>query len=82
MTEIVQTAQTSGIKFEGIQVIDSVNSEENVNSAKDKRRQNDEKGRMIRRLKEVLLKSASLNGNTRQSPKCSRRWPDEILLLI
>jgi len=44
LAEIVQIALASGIQFGSLQVIDSVHSEANVNTAKDKGRKDDGKG--------------------------------------
>jgi IS5 family transposase len=44
LAEIVQMAMTSGVRFGSLQVIDSVHSEANVNTAKDKGRKDDGKG--------------------------------------
>ena len=44
LAEIVQIAVKSGIQLGGIQVIDSVHSEANVNTAKDHQRKEDGKG--------------------------------------
>ena len=44
LAEIVQIALSSGIQFGTLQVIDSVHSEANVNTAKDKGRKEDGKG--------------------------------------
>ena len=44
LAEIVQIALASGIQFGSMQVIDSVHSEANVNTAKDKGRKDDGKG--------------------------------------
>jgi transposase len=44
LAEIVQRAMTSGIQFGSIQVIDSVHRVANVNTAKDQKRKDSEKG--------------------------------------
>lgn len=44
LAEIVQIAMRSGIRFGSLQVIDSVHSEANVNTAKDQSRKDDDKG--------------------------------------
>jgi predicted metal-dependent peptidase len=44
LTEIVQIALEKGVKFGSIQIIDSVHSITNVNTAKDKKREEKGKG--------------------------------------
>lgn len=44
LAEIIQIAKQSGIHFGSIQIVDSVHSEANVNTAKDRQRQDEGQG--------------------------------------
>jgi hypothetical protein len=70
LEEIVPIALQKGVRFGSIQIVDSVHSVANVNTAKDKKRQNKGKGRMTQTPDGVSNTNAG--SRTKQASKLNK----------